>query len=151
MSATVEVNLYQNFSDPLVVNKNKSLVKTCTCQITESIDVDEMDLLLDIDSAVNTCNYAYISAFSRFYFVTPGIVNGNQMVMHLVSDPLSSFWSSVGQSECVAERSSSHPNPELQDDMLPFKPQPKYIVRQLATGFSPSSSGGCYILTVGGK
>ena len=147
----VEIKLYSNKSDPLVVHKKLTLKKTCTCQITESVDVDELDILLDMDASVNTCNYAHIDLFSRYYFLTPGIRNGNQMIMHAVSDPLTSFWDSFSGSECIAERSSSHPNSELADEMLPFKPQPNMIVRQLATGFSPTSTGGCYILTVGGK
>ena len=147
----VNIILYNMLSDPLTVNKQKSQIKSCTCQITDSFDVDEMDIKLDIDASLNSCNYAYIDSFSRYYFLTPGVINGNQMVMHATSDPLSSFWDSVSQSECVAERSSSHPNPNLADDMLPFKPQPVYDVRQLSTGFTPSTSGGCYILTVGGK
>ena len=149
MSLTID--LYNNLSDPTVVHKKKSFVKTCTCEITKSIDVDEMDLLLNMDTSVNTCNYAYIPTFGRYYFLTPGIENGNQMIMHASSDPLTSFWSSYSASECVAERSSSHGNPDLVDELLPFKPMPKIIVRQLATGFSPTTTGGCYILTVGGK
>ena len=147
----VTISLYQNFSDPFVVHKRKTLVKTCTCQITGSVNVDEMDLELDMDAAVNTCNYAHIDSFSRYYFLTPGIKNGNQMIMHAVSDPLTSFWGSYSGSPCIAERSTSAPNPELVDELLPFKDTPKYIRRKMATGFEPSSSGGCYILTVGGK
>ena len=147
----VTVSLYQNFSDPFVVHKNKTLVKTCTCQITKNVDVDELDLELDMDSGINTCNYATIDAFSRSYFLTPGVINGNQMVMHAVSDPLSSFWNSYSASDCIAERSTSAPNPEIVDEMLPFKNQPKYIRRKMPSGFNPSSSGGCYILTLGGR
>ena len=147
----VSITLYQNFSDPTFVHKKKSLVKTCTCQITESVDVDEMDLLFDIDSSLNVCNYAYIDSFKRYYFLTPGVRNGNQMSMRATSDPLSSFWDSYSASPCVAERSTSHPNPDLPDPLLPFKPKPVLDVRQLPTGFTPLSSGGCYILTVGGK
>lgn len=147
----VNVSLYNCASDPFVVNKKKTLVKTCACQITQSVDVDELDLELDMDSRVNTCNYAYIDVFSRYYFLTPGIKNGNQMIMHAISDPLSSFWSDFSGSSCIAERSTSHGNPDLVDEMLPFKPQPSYDFRQISTGFTPSSAGGCYILTVGGK
>lgn len=146
------VTLYNNHSDPTVVHKNLSTIKSLVnCEITARIDVDEMDLLFDMDSGVNNCNYAYIPEFSRYYFLTPGIENGNQMTMHAVSDPLTSFWGSYSASICVAERSTSHPNPNIVDDMLPFKPKPRIDIRQLSTGFAPSSSGGCYILTVGGK
>lgn len=147
----VTISLYQNFSDPTFVNKKKTLVKTCTCQITESVDVDELDLLFDMDPSLNICNYAYIDLFQRYYFLVPGVRNGNQMTMRATSDPLSSFWSSYSNSECVAERSTSHQNPELVDDLLPFKSKPALSVRAIGQSFNPSSSGGCYILTLGGK
>lgn len=147
----VSVNLYQNFSDPFVVNKIKSLIKTCTCQITDQVDVDELTLLLDMDPALNTCNYCSIDTFGRSYFCTPGVVNGNQMSIKCVSDPLSSMWSSMLGSECIAERSTSHQNPELPDDLLPFKSKPVMSIRSIGESFNPSASGGCYILTLGGK
>ena len=148
----ITVMLYNNYSDPTVVNKQISLVDTVDCEITDSCELDAPVLLLDMDeSDLPKYNYCYIADFGRYYFCSPQIVNGNQMLIFCESDPLKSFWGDISSSECIAERSTSHPNPELVDDMLPFKPQPKYIVRQLATGFAPSTSGGCYILTVGGK
>lgn len=147
----VTIKLYSNSSDPFVVNKNLTLKKTCTCQITESVDVDELDLTLDMDASLNLCNYAHIDLFGRYYFLTPGVKNGNQMVMHATSDPLSSFWNSYSKSKCIAERSTSNQNPQIEDEMLPFKPKPRFIRRTVGQGFTPSSSGGCYILTVGGK
>ena len=147
----VSITLYQNFSDPTFVNKKKSVVKTCACQITESVDVDELDLLFDMDPSLNICNYAYIDSFKRYYFLVPGVKNGNQMTMRATSDPLSSFWDSMKGSECIAERSTSHQNPELVDELLPFKSTPVMDFRSIGESFQPSSSGGCYILTLGGK
>ena len=148
---SVSVNLYNNYSDPFVVYKNKTLITTVNCEITESSSVDSPELLLDMRSGVKNFNYCYIPEYGRYYFCVVTIENGNQMRLQCSSDPLSSFWDSIRTSPCIAERSTSNPNPELVDDMLPFKPQPKYIRRKMATGFTPSSSGGTYILTVGGK
>lgn len=147
----VTVKLYQNFSDPFVVNKKKTLIATCTCQITDSVDVDELTLLLDMNADLNKCNYCTIDSFSRSYFCSPGVVNGNQMTMRCESDPLSSFWSTMSNSTCIAERSTSHQNPELVDELLPFKNKPVMSIRSIGESFQPSSSGGCYILTLGGK
>lgn len=148
---SVNIKLYQNLSDPLKVHKNKTLLKTCACEITESVDVDEMNVLLDMDVNMYKVNYAEIESFGRFYFATPGASNGNQMKIHLLSDPLSSFWNSASGSYCIAERSTSHQNPELVDDMLPFKSKPVLSIRAIGDSFSASTSGGCYIFTLGGK
>lgn len=151
MSQTVEVNLYKNYSDPFVVHKKLVSIATVYCQITEEAPLDSLELLLDMRNDISDINYCRIDTFGRNYFCTPKIVNGNQIRLQCESDPLTSFWSSFSSSPCIAERSTSAMNPELVDDLLPFKPQPKYIRRKIATGFTPSSSGGCYILTMGGK
>ena len=147
----IEVKLYQNYSDPYKVHKNISLIATVQCEVTEEQEADSLELLLDMKSNIKQFNYCYIEKYGRYYFCTPKVVNGNQMRLICESDPLSSFWSSMASSPCIAERSTSHPNANLTDEMLPFKPQPIYIRRTLSTGFTPTSSGGCYILTVGGK
>ena len=147
----IEVKLYQNYSDPYKVHKNISLIATVQCEVTEEQEADSLELLLDMKNDIKQFNYCYIEKYGRYYFCTPKIVNGNQMRLICESDPLSSFWSSMASSPCIAERSTSHPNANLTDEMLPFKPQPIYIRRTLSTGFTPTSSGGCYILTVGGK
>ena len=147
----VTITLYSNKSDPFVVHKKLTLLKTCNCQITDSVDVDELDIELDMYESINSCNYAHIDLFGRYYFLTPGVKNGNQMIMHATSDPLTSFWNTARTSNCIAERSTSSPNPEIIDELLPFKSQPKYIRRKRDSGFTPSASGGSNILTLGGK
>lgn len=152
MSASVEVKLYNNSSDPFVVFKKITHVATVTAQFTESTAIDTPELLLDMQTNIKNFNYAYIETFGRYYFCKPQIENGNQMRLVCESDPLSSFWSDgVSSSSCIAERSTSDINPDLVDDMLPFKPNPRLQFATIGGGFTPSSSGGCYILTVGGK
>lgn len=147
----VTVKLYQNFSDPNVVYKNISLISTNTCQLTEGCEIDNPSILLDIQSNIKNFNYMYIEEFGRYYHAVAQIVNGNQMLINGYTDVLMSFWNQFRNSECIAQRSTSHQNPELEDELMPFKNQPKYIYRRSSFAFSPSSSGGCYILTVGGK
>ena len=147
----IEVRLYNNFSDPTVVYKKLELVDTVQCEITKECNLDAPELLLDMDVDLPKYNYCYIEAFGRYYFCKPKIQNGNQMVIECDSDPLSSFWNDISKSDCIAERSTSHRNSDLVDDMLPFKPNPRLSFSTIGGGFTPSSSGGCYILTLGGK
>ena len=46
----ITVQLYNNYSDPTVVNKKLSLVDTVECEITDSCDLDAPLLLLDMDA-----------------------------------------------------------------------------------------------------
>lgn len=152
MSATVSVKLYNNLSDPLVVKKDIAFKEEVFCQFTEGTPIDAPELLLDMKSDIPDYNYCYIEEFGRYYFCYPQIVNGNQIRIICESDPLSSFWDAgISNSECIAERSSSNYNPEIADPLVTFKPIPKRSVRSMGNAFTPSASGGSYILTVGGK
>lgn len=147
----IEVKLYQNFSDPFKVHKQLDLIATVSCQLVGEHNVDSLELLLDMRSDIKRFNYCRIEVFGRYYFCTPIVENGNQMRIACTSDPLTSFWDSYKSSECIAERSTSNPNPDLADDLMPFKPNPRYQFSTIGAGFMPSSSGGCYLLTIGGK
>lgn len=147
----IEVKLYQNYSDPYKVHKNISLIATVQCEVTEEQDIDSLELLLDMQNNIKQFNYCYIEKYGRYYSCTPKVMNGNQMRLICESDPLMSFWNSIGSSQCVAERSTTHQNPEIVDELLPFKSNPVLSVRSIGQSFNPSGSGGCYILTLGGK
>ena len=134
----VTVRLYNNYSDPNVVHKNISQVAAYSCQVTSSCSLDSPEILLNLSGSLPTFNYI-------------NIVNGNQMLISGNTDVLMSFWDSFRNSQCVAQRSSSAQNPEIEDELMPFKAQPRYIYRRSGFAFTPTSSGGCYILTVGGK
>lgn len=151
----VEVKLYNNQSDPRKVHKSISLLKTISdCQIAEDCTIENPRLILQLgsDIDISKVNYCYISNFGRYYFLRPGIISGDEMEVIGDTDVLMSFYASFSNSSCVAERSTSNYNPELPDEMLPFKSQPKIIYRKLASAaFTPGANSGSYILCVGGK
>lgn len=147
----VTVKLYQNHSDPNVVYKSITLISTNNCQLTGGCQLDAPVLLLDMQSNIKNFNYMYIEEFGRYYHCIATIVNGNQMQIIGWTDVLMSFWNQFKNSQCVAQRSSNMGNPEIEDELMPFESQPEYIYRRSSFAFTPSSSGGCYILTVGGK
>ena len=148
---SVAVKLYQNHSDPNVVYKNITLIQNSSCELTEGCTVDAPVLLLDMQSGIKNFNYMYIEEFGRYYHCVATIVDGNHLQISGYTDVLMSFWNQFRNSQCIAQRSTSHQNPEIEEEMMPFKGQPKYIYRKSSFAFTPSSSGGCYILTVGGK
>lgn len=146
------ITFYNNSSDPRIVRKNLSTIATYNnVQVTADMGIESPTILINMFSGIQNCNYCYISEFGRYYYLSPNVVNGNQVTFSGEVDVLMSFYNRFSSSDCIAERSSNAANNELEDKMLPFKSRPKYIYRKLSTGFKPSSSGGCYILTLGGK
>ena len=148
------ITLYKCGSERNVINKSlATVVKSATAiEATEIINIETPDVLMDMDVNILGCDYAYINNFSRYYYINSiEVVNGNQVLLHLESDPLMSFKGDILTSKCIAKRSTSNINPEIEDNQAAFKNIPKRIHFKMSTGFTPSSSGWCYVLTLGGK
>lgn len=147
------VTLYNSPGERNILGRSKTLLQTMgATQATSVMSVETPELLLDANANVLSCDYVYIAELSRYYFVnSKEIINGNQYKLYLESDPLESFKSSILRSQAIARRSSNRGNPEIEDPLVVFKNIPHYVTRKCPTGFSPSGSGHCYALTLGGK
>lgn len=147
----MQITLYNTSSMPNVVHKAKSVIETLEGDLKENVNRENVIVTIPYTSAFASINYAYIPDFNRYYFVSVDVLSGERLRLTMKSDALSSFWSSYCGSQCIAKRSSSNYNSAIRDDMIAFKPEPKIIRRKTSAKFTPSSSGGCYILTIGGK
>ena len=147
----MQISLYNNASAPNVVHKNKSLLGTLTGVLKEDVNRESVVVTIPYQSYYANINYAYIPEFNRFYFVSVDCLNGKRLKLTMNSDALSSFWNNYKNSPCIARRSSSNYNVDIPDDLVHFKSQPIYIRRKTTQKFTPSSSGGCYVLTIGGR
>lgn len=147
------ITLYKSPGERNLLNRSLTVVKTMsTIETTDVVNIETPEILIDRDDSVIGFDYAYIPAFSRYYFLNDmRIENGNQFRLFLESDPLMSFKSGILSSSCIAKRSTSHVNPEIEDTLTVFKNIPKMDYRKTQYGFSPDGSGACYILTLGGK
>lgn len=149
---SVSVTLYNNASDPRKVHKSLTTIKTISdCKITDITPIESFTLELDKFSGFESVNYLYLSLYDRYYYAKPELINGNIITYTCDVDVLRSHYSKFQNSKCIARRSSNKYNPYLVDECIPFSPTSTFIRRKTVAKFSPSSSGGCYILTVGGK
>lgn len=147
----MQISLYNNASAPNVVHKRKTLLRTLNGTIKEDVNRESVVVTIPYASDYASINYAYIPDFKRYYFVSVDNLKGLRLKLTMKSDALSSFWNNYAGSQCIAKRSSSAPNKDIADNLVHFKSQPIYIRRKTSSKFTPSSSGGCYILTIGGK
>ena len=147
----MQIILYNNSSAPNVVFKRLTQLRTLTGDLKEDVNREKVVVTIPYATDYASINYAYIAEYKRYYFVSVDMLKGNRLKLTMSSDALSSFWNNYKNSPCIARRSSSNYNTDLVDDLVHFKSQPIYIRRKTAQKFTPSSSGGCYVLTIGGK
>ena len=147
------ITLYKSPGERNRLSRPLTTVKTYdNAQLTDVVNVETPELLVNRDDTIIGFDYAYIPTFNRYYFLNDlQVVNGNQFKLFLESDPLMSFRQGILNSSCIAKRSTSNINPEIEDNQAAFKNIPKRIHFKMAEGFTPSATGWCYVLTLGGK
>lgn len=147
----IQVILYNNASAHNVVRKQKTQIRNMTGVLKENCMMEKVTMNITYFSDYYRCNYAYIPEFHRYYYINVALIEGDQVRLIMKSDALSSFYDGYRNSKVIARRSSSNMNPNIVDTASPFKPEPKIIHRRTSFGFTPTSSGYCYVLTMGGK
>ena len=147
------ITLYKSPGERNILYRTMTLVKTLsTVQLTDIVNIETPELLINRDDSIIGFDYAYIPDFNRYYFLNDlQIVNGNQFKLFLESDPLESFKAAIDTSEIIAKRSTNRGNLEIEDPLVVFKNEPNYRTRKCATGFAPDGNGYCYCLILGGK
>lgn len=148
----MEIKFYNNISDNDDVKKSITHIATFDCDIYNDCSIYSPSIIVPMSDALINANYCRIEKFKRYYYITnQTIYSGDLVKIDLRCDVLMSFWNSFSKSKCIAKRSSSHQNPNIPDECDVYKPQSKFIRRKDRTSFTPTSTGGCYILTLGGK
>ena len=153
MADEITLTLYNNSSAPNVVHKKiGDALTSMSGQLIENINMENVVIHIPYFANYASCNYAYIPEFKRYYNVSVEVMNGGRLKLTMKSDPLTSFWDKYKGSPCVAKRSTSNYNTQIADNVIAFKCKPNLYRSHLSSSkFTPSSSGGCYILTIGGK
>lgn len=147
------IRLLNTSSDENVVNKSYTTIATLSAsQANEEISIDAPEVIINYNASYLACNYVKIDEFNRFYFVrSKRVINGNQLAFSLDSDVLMSFKSAIMGSQCIAGRSTSHPNMNIIDPLVSFLPIPERKYTKMDTAFTPGASTGSYLLTIGGR
>ena len=147
----ITVTLYNTSSAHNVVKKQKTQLREISGHLKENAYMERITMNVTFFEDYYKCNYAYIPEFHRYYYVTVELIEGNQIRLIMKSDALSSFYDGYKNSKVIARRSSSNCNPNIVDTASPFKPQPAVIDTACDFHFTPTSTGYCYVLALGGK
>lgn len=143
------IKLYTNYSD------RNHLDKSITQQgsdITGTLreDCSIVDPVIKIESInnfnISTCNYAYISEFGRYYYITNIVCVGKLYELHMHCDVLMSFKSQIRSNSAVISRNQGVYNLYLQDGVFKTEAFPHYQIMKFPNGFS----GYHYIFSVAG-
>lgn len=131
------------------VVKSTSEVGSYTCTLKEATSVVAPTIIIADDLDPSEFNYAYIEAFSRYYYVT-NIVNmkNGLWMIDLKCDVLMSFADDILDNNAVIARQENDYNSLLSDPRVKVAGVPYVQTLQFPQGFTGSYS---YALCVGGN
>ena len=132
------IKLYNNLSDKIVVDKNitqKGSDVTGTLREDCSI-IDPVIKMSAIGTYLLESNYAYITEFGRYYYITNIVCVGDLFEVHMHVDVLMSFRGDIRTNNAVISRQDRNYNLYLQDGVFKTYSQPHYEIKQFGTGFT---------------
>lgn len=116
----MNIDLYQNYSQPNKLYKNLSYISRLTGNLREESSAINPSILIQYDGFI-TANYCYIPEFNRYYFITNiTSVRNNLWRIDCKVDVLQTYNSYISSNDCVLARSEYYYNLYLHDNDLPI-------------------------------
>lgn len=98
------------------------------------------------NSNLSVCNYVYIQAFRRYYFITDITLKNKVMIIKLHCDVLMSFKNDILNSKATVIRTNTG-NSYIPDNMIMQTKKIKRQAQKIGTGFTKSEK---FVLQIGG-
>lgn len=145
----MNITLYVNNSEPERLNKTLTGAISLTGFLREESSIIDPVILIEGDvSTLSGYNYAYISDFGRYYYITgiesvrTGLV---RVFMHV--DVLKSFDSAIRANNALIDKQNSAGNVYLNDGTWKHEAREFYTIETFPNGFN---TNGEYILITAG-
>ena len=124
----MSVTFYNCSSDVNVKDKVNTLLASYDCEVYDAQNIESPSFLLPNNPNIKNCNYVYVPSFGRYYTAeVKQLADGREIVKCLFTDVLTSFWESCKNSQCIANRSSSNYNREVDDNEVLVEPSMNYV------------------------
>ena len=144
------VILYNNISNPNVINKTITQLAEASCDFKRPVDVETPEIYISATDAYDKCNYMYIAEFGRYYYAKAVVGAGQVITYQCESDPLMSFKSAILSSPAVISRNPWHFDLYVPDPKLPIEARTASSTLKFPNDPFDGSNN-CYILTTIGS
>lgn len=122
---------------------------TYTGVLKEGCSLLEPVVLIDTGTYLSNRTYAYISAFSRYYYVTDIVSVNNMWEVHMRSDPMATYKNWIRSTSAYVERSASEFDRDITDMFYPAKSNYSITKIDVETTYNMvAPSGGTFVLGI---
>ena len=143
------INLYTNTAPRNALVKDLAAVSTLTGTLrNESSVVDPVVTIEDSDQLLLSANYAYISEFGRYFFITNiESVRQNLWRVSMHVDVLYTFRDQIITNSAIIERNENEYDLKLNDGLFQTQQNPRIAQYPFPTGFNTWN----FVLAVAGN
>ena len=145
---SLKVDFFKFNKNPNSTKRPGEPQKTYNCLLIEPTSVVNPSIAIADAVAPHEYNYAYITEFSRYYFVNDWNYSGGRWFASLNVDVLASFKNSIGASEQYVLRSAAEYNPNVVDTLYPTLSAPTVVNIAADNPFTSSLKQGCYVVGI---
>lgn len=145
----VTIRLYQMTSEKNALTKTMTQkVNSTSAILNDPTSVTDPVILVDGTlTTIFSCNYAYISAFNRYYFITKMVaINTNLVEVSCHVDVLYSFAAAIRNNTALIKRQQDEWNLYLPDNSMATFNSPSTYTKPFSSGFN----GFSYVLSAMG-
>lgn len=132
----VTIDLMNNASKDIVVNKSLSTIASLSGDFRATVDALRPTIIVDGAVASNV-NYAYIPDFGRYYYVTDRQELTKDLTeLSLYTDVLKSFATQLANASGIVKRNENNYDMYLDDNKIPISARKAIAIRRFS-GTSP--------------
>ena len=139
-----------------VVSLNYTSYTDYSCELYEpcSITAPRIILAIPVTENLSAVNYAYISDFSRYYWINNAEFYDGRWVFSLTVDVLATYKSTIGDSYQYVARAQTSSDGNITDTAYPLNGVTSHIwvdMANLTNPFTPTIGNGCFIVGIVGE
>lgn len=147
--------VYRSASDKRVIGKTLAQTGSyATCQLLDGCSVTQPKVIVTLNAALFTSNYAYIAAFGRYYFINNiTILDSQRVQLDMSVDVLETYKTQLKALSFTIKRQQYVYNLYLDDPLFQAQNKRQIVTKKIdGTAFSPSTLTGttCFVLSVVG-
>lgn len=129
------------------IQKTFNATLTADCILKEETSVTDPVVTLATDSSIVGCNYAYISDWGRYYYVTDiRSIRAGLWEVSLRVDVLKSFASAIYSSPCIISKNANNYNLYLNDANFKCYQDDVILKKQFPAGFDGQTD--CFVMSI---
>lgn len=142
----MQITFYRIAEEKRKLSKNVSNGISLNGKLVEDTSIVNPTIRVSFNSNLSVCNYCYIQAFGRYYYIKDIVLSNTEMIITLHCDVLNSFKNDILVSNATITRTNVG-NKYLQDNMVKQTSKINRQVKKIGTGFTKAEK---YILQIGG-